>query len=144
VITLGISQRERDRVLEALGLGRRGPTSDRDAGADDGGQPPENPRRMFRRAFYVAIAGLITAGLGWAGKQAGEGMLSGLRAEISVHRAVAAHGHQLDDHEQRLQHVEAQASARVVLPPDAAAQVARLIKLLEADAKARDGKAVAP
>jgi len=142
VITLGLSQRERDRVLEALGVNSKSdtPKERSSSGTPDG----ENPRRIFRRALYVAVAGLVTTGLGWAGKQAGDGMLNGLRAEISVHRAVAAHRRQLDDHEQRLQHVEAQANARVVLPADAATQVTRLIKLLEADAKAREPKAVAP
>lgn len=139
MITLGISQRETERVLEALGVKTSSGDPAREISGGGKGSD-ENPRRIFRRALYVAIGGLITAGVGWAGKQAAEGLLKAARAEISVHRTVATHTHQLDDHEQRLQYLQERAKAQVVLPADASAQLAKLITLLEADAKARAAK----
>jgi hypothetical protein len=132
VITLGLSQREADRVLEAMGLKNRARSSEAGAaGAGDGGN--ENPRRIFRVAFYGAVASLITAGLVWLGKGAAASTLNGVRAELALHRTVAAHTEELKDHDGRIVKLEAQ-----VLP---AATAARLVELLEAERREREARA---
>jgi hypothetical protein len=133
VITLGLSQREADRVLEAMGLKNRARTGDAGAaGAGNGGS--ENPRRIFRVAFYGAIGSLITAGVVWMGKSAAasavDGVRNGVRAELALHRTVAGHTDQLKDHDVRIRGLEAQA-----LPGPTAA---RLIELLEAERRERE------
>lgn len=120
------SQREIDRVT-----GRHHSDDEEIDLSELGGNGNENPRRFFRRAVYLALGGLITWGITTGVKAGAEATIDGVRAEVALHHTVADHTKMLTEHDQVIRELRAQ-----LLPAPTAN---RLIELLEADRKAREG-----